>query len=433
MNKQEDIKRYNEAAQRVAETVEAIRTASDDADLDSLEKDFRAATAEAERCKSVLDRTDEIDQAEKRFAKRDLPSNPNLLGMDEKEVRAYSLVRAINAAATGDWRGAELEREASEAVARQLGRSPEGFFMPLDVQRQKRDLTAGTDSAGGYFVDTELRSQSFIEMLRNRMMVKQAGATILGGLVGDVAIPKQSGGATYYWVAESGAPTESAQTAAQVSLTPHTGGAYTDISRKLLKQSSIDVENFVRSDLATVCALGLDLAALHGTGADNQPTGIAATSGIGSVAGGDNGAAPDWDDIIDLETAVAVDNADLGSLGYMTNAKVRGVLKKTLVTATYGDRMVWDGGEYPLNGYKAHVSNQVSSTLTKGTSTSVCSAIFFGNWADLIIGQWGTTDILVDPYTGSTSGTVRVVALQDADIAVRHAESFAAMLDALTA
>jgi HK97 family phage major capsid protein len=431
--KHEDIKRYNEAAQRVAEAVEAIRTADEGADLDTLEASFRSATAEADRCKKVIERAEELDQAEIKFAKRDLPSNPNYLGMDEKEVRAYSLVRAINAAATGDWRGAELEREASEAVARQLGRSPEGFFMPLDVQRQKRDLTAGTDSAGGYFVDTELRSQSFIEMLRNRMMVKQAGATILGGLVGDVAIPKQSGGATYYWVAESGAPTESAQTAAQVSLTPHTGGAYTDISRKLLKQSSIDVENFVRSDLATVCALGLDLAALHGTGADNQPTGIAATSGIGSVAGGDNGAAPDWDDIIDLETAVAVDNADLGSLAYMTNAKVRGVLKKTLVTATYGDRMVWDSGEYPLNGYKAHVSNQVSSTLTKGTSTSVCSAIFFGNWADLIIGQWGTTDILVDPYTGSTSGTVRVVALQDADIAVRHAESFAAMLDALTA
>lgn len=434
MNKTEDIKRYNEAAQRVAETVEAIRTAGEGTDLESLEKDFRAATAEAERCKSAVDRTDEIDAAEKRFAKRELPSNPNHLGMDEEEVRAYSLVRAINAAATGNWRGAELEREASEAVARQLGRSPEGFFMPLDVQRQKRDLTAGTDNAGGYFVDTDLRSQSFIEMLRNKMMVKEAGATMLGGLVGDVAIPKQSGGATYYWVAESGAPTESAQTAAQVSLTPHTGGAFTDISRKLIKQSSIDVESFVRRDLATVCALGLDLAALHGTGADNQPTGIAATSGIGSVVGGDNGAAPDWADIIDLETAVAVDNADIGSLAYMTNAKVRGKLKKSLITATYGEDFIWDrrSPEAPLNGYKTHVTNQVSSALTKGTSSGVASAIFFGNWADLIIGMWGTVDILVDPYTGSTSGTVRVVALQDADIAVRHAESFAAMLDALT-
>jgi hypothetical protein len=88
-----------------------------------------------------------------------------------------------------------------------------------------------------------------------------------------------------------------------------------------------------------------------------------------------------------------------------------------------------------VNGYPFHVTNQVSSTLTKGSGTGVgvCSAIFFGNWADLIIGMWGGLDILVDPYTGGTAGTVRVIALQDVDVAVRHAESFAAMLDALTA
>ena len=49
-----------------------------------------------------------------------------------------------------------------------------------------------------------------------------------------------------------------------------------------------------------------------------------------------------------------------------------------------------------------------------------------------MIGMWGSLDIMVDPYTGSTAGTVRVVALQDVDVAVRNIESFATMVDALT-
>lgn len=427
------IKQYNAAAAEVDKRARAMQGATGE-DLADREKEFRAAVAEAERCADNLKRAEDAEGALKRFTPREVKrtDNPNELGMDPKQVRAYSLMRAINAQLLGDWRGAELEREASEAVAKAMGRTPDGFFVPLDVQR--RDMVVGTDGYGGYTVGTDLQPQNFIDMLRNVMALRGAGAIMLSGLEGDVAIPRQTGGATGYWLAESGSPTESTPTVDQVALTPHTYGAYTDISRKLLKQSSIDVESFVTRDLATTCALGIDLAGLHGTGADNQPTGIAATTGIGSVAGGDNGAAPDWADIIDLETEVAVDNADLGSLAYMTNAKVRGKLKKTLITATYGDEMIWDrrSPETPLNGYKCHVTNQVSAALTKGTS-SVCSAIFFGNWADLIIGHWGTLDILVDPFTGSTSGTVRIVALQDVDVAVRHANSFAAMLDALTA
>lgn len=361
--------------------------------------------------------------------------DPNI-GMGKKDLRAYSLLRAIHAAATFDWRGAELEKEASEAVAKRLGKEPDGFFVPFDWMRtspaEQRDLNVTTDSAGGYTVSTDLLAQSFIDLLRNKMVVRQAGATVLSGLVGDVAIPRQTGGATAYWVAESGAPTESQQTFDQVALSPKTVGAFTDISRKLLKQSSIDVEMFVRDDLATVLALAIDLAALHGSGSSNQPTGVAATSGIGAVVGGTNGALPDWADIIDLETAVAVDNADIGRLAYITNAAVRGVLKQTEKAANTA-QFVWTDGAAPLNGYAAHVSNQVSSALTKGTASGICSAIFFGNWQDLILGMWGSLDITVDPFTGATAGTVRVVELQDVDIAVRHAQSFAAMLDALTA
>jgi HK97 family phage major capsid protein len=214
-------------------------------------------------------------------------------------------------------------------------------------------------------------------------------------------------------------------------MTPKTCGAFTDFSRKLMLQSSIDVENFVRGDLAAVLALEIDRVALHGSGASNQPTGIAATAGIGSVAGGANGAAPSWANIVALETEVAIDNADIGRLAYVTNARVRGKLKVTEKAGSTG-LWVYADGATPLNGYQTIVTNQVSSTLTKGTSSGVCSAIFFGNWADLLIGMWSGVDLTVDPYQGATAGTVRVVALQDVDVGIRHPESFAAMLDALT-
>jgi len=379
-------------------------------------------------------RLENLDNAAERAGERQIVAD-GAIGLSREDLRKYSLVRAINAAATQDWRGAQLERDASEAVARKMNRAAQGFWVPQDViVAEQRDMVVGTPSAGGYLVSTDLLAQSFIELLRNRMMVRAAGATVLAGLVGDVAIPKQTGGATAYWVGESGSPTEGAQTVGQVALSPKTVGAFTDISRKLLKQSSIDVEAFVRADLTASLALAVDYSALHGPGTGNAPTGIAATSGIGSVVGGDNGAAPTWANMVSLETEVAQDNADVARLAYMSNAKVRGKLKSTPRTATYGDIMIWEpnAGNTPVNGYPFHVTNQVSSTLTKGSSSGVCSAIFFGNWADLILGMWGGLDILVDPYTGGTAGTVRVITLQDVDIAVRRAESFAAMLDATT-
>ena len=359
------------------------------------------------------------------------------IGLNDTETKQFSFVRLINALANPADRklvdAAAYEFEASRAVAQQLKREPNGAFIPYEVLR--RDMVVGTDSAGGYLVSTDLLSTNFIEMLRNRMLVQQLGAITLGGLVGDVAIPKQTGGATGYWVAESAAVTEADQTVDQLALTPKTCGALTDISRKLLKQSSIDVEGFVRMDLATVLAIELDRAAIAGSGASNQPTGILNTTGIGDVACGDpDGAAPVWADIVGLETEVAIDNADIGALAYLTNAKARGKLKTTEKAANTA-QYIWPdrdaGGFGIMNGYRAAASNQVPSDLTKGTGTGL-SAIIFGNWVDLILALWGTVDILVDPYTGSSTGTVRVVAMQDVDIGVRHAESFAAAQDAVT-
>lgn len=360
------------------------------------------------------------------------------IGMSTKEAKQFSFLRALNALANPTDKkvqdAARFEREASDAFAAKYGRSAQGFYVPIEVQ--KRDLLVGTATAGGHTVDTFLLAQNFINLLRNRMMVTRMGAQVLGGLTGNIAIPRQTGGATAYWVAENGAPTESQQAFDQVTMSPKTLGAFTDISRKLLLQSSLDVEAFVRNDLATVVALAIDSAAISGTGASNQPTGILSTSGIGDVAGGTNGLAPTWAHIVELWSDLAVANADFGSLGLLTNAKVIGKLMSTLKAAGVAGFIVEDfpgqDGIVNVSGLRGGVSNQVPSNLTKGTSSGVCSAIISGNFNDLIIGQWGALDLMVDPYTGSTAGTVRVVALQDVDIAVRHPESFSAMKDALT-
>ena len=350
------------------------------------------------------------------------------IGMKDKEVQNFSVVRAINALVTGNWNDAGFEREMSDEMGKKINKRAQGFYIPTDVLT--RDLNVTTTTAGGHTVSTDLLSGSFIDMLRNKMEVVGLGANMMNNLVGNIAIPRQTGGATAYWVAESGAVTESQAAFDQVTLSPETVGAFSDISRRLLLQSSMDVEAFVRNDLATTLALEIDRAAINGSGSSNQPTGILNVSGIGSVVGGTNGAAPDWADIVDLESAVAVDNADVGTLGYLTNSAVRGKLLQTEKASSTG-QFIWTDNN-TLRGYKAAVSNQVPSTLTKGSS-SVCSAIIFGNWNDLLIGTWGGIDINIDTSTGSASGTVRVVALQDVDVAVRHAESFAAMQDATTA
>lgn len=358
------------------------------------------------------------------------PAESPEIGLSETEVREFSFLRALRALANPADRKAQqdaaYEFEVSQAAAERAGREARGILVPADVL--KRDLTAGTDTAGGHTVSTDLLASSFIDLLRNRTVVMQR-ATQLTDLNGNIAIPRQTGGASAYWVAESGAPTESQQAFDQVTMSPNTVGAYTDISRRLMLQSSLDVEAFVRRDLATVLALEIDRACINGSGSGNQPTGILNTTGIGDVAGGTDGAAPTFSHIVDLETEVSQDNADIGSLFYVTNAKVRGTLKQT-EKATGTAQYVWDNDM--LNGYSALTTNQVPSDLDKGASTGVASAIIFGNLVDLLVGMWGGLDLQVDPYSNSTSGTVRVVALQDMDIAVRHPESFAAMQDALT-
>jgi len=333
------------------------------------------------------------------------------IGLSEKETREFSFQRAINALANpGDrraWEAAAFERECSEAAAERAGKTAQGIMVPNEVLR--RDLTVGSASAAGDLVGTDFRPGSFIELLRNRSALNSLGITTLTGLSGNVAIPRQTGAATAYWVAESGSPTESQQSVDQVNMSPKTVGAYTDYSRRLMLQSSIDVEQMIRRDLATVLALEIDRVGLYGTGSSSQPQGIKNVTGINTVDFAAN--TPTFAEVVQMETEIASDNADIGAMGYLFNAAMRGALKTKEKNASQAIYVMGDDGS--VNGYRTVVSNQVAA-----------NDIFFAVWNQLIMGMWSGLDLTVDPYGQATSGTVRVIALQDVDFAVRHPEGF---------
>ena len=339
---------------------------------------------------------------EKLEAKKHIDTNEGSLGLSDKERKEYSFQRMIQATLTGNFSKAGFERECSQATAKLLNRAPTGFFVPQDILLIKRELTA----SGSSLVGTDHKAENFIELLRNKSKVIKLGAWVLSNLVGNVSIPKQTGAATAYWVAESGDVTPSDSSYGNVTLSPKTVGAATLYSRNMLLQSNPSIEALVLNDLINVIALAIDLGALHGTGASNQPTGIALTSGIGSVVG----TSFDWSTAVKFETDVAAANADIASMAYLANAVVRGILKQR-EKATNTAQFLMAGGE--MNGYPVEVSNQVSS-----------GDMFFGVWSQLIIGLWSGLDILVDPFTNAADGGVYIRAFQTVDIAVRHAAAF---------
>ena len=352
---------------------------------------------------------EKIDTRASKVEHRIADEKANDLGLTAQETKEFSFLRAFNALANPSdkkaWEAASFEREVSEAAAKKYGKPANGIMVPNEVLR--RDLTVGTPTAGGNLVATELLAGSFIDLLRNRMALMQAGITMLSGLQGNISIPRQTAAATAYWVGEGSAPTESQQSIDQVNMSPKTVGAFVDYSRRLLLQSSVDVEAMIRRDLASVIALELDRAGIYGTGSANQPLGLTGTSGIGTQTISTFGTFAEY---IGMETDVATANADAGALRYIINAAARGALKSTALVGTEA-RFVYENDE--INGYPVIVSNQL------GTNDAL-----FGDFSQFVMGMWSGLDLTVDPYAGATSGNVRIIALQDVDFAVKQPGAF---------
>jgi HK97 family phage major capsid protein/HK97 family phage prohead protease len=356
------------------------------------------------------------------------------------ERKPYSFCRALLAAADGDWSKAGYEREVAQELAKHAkgpdGRSaytPAGFMMPIDMGilelQQRAGLDSKTTSAGLELKFIE--PGSFIELLRNSTKVLQLGATYMPGLQGNVAFPRQTGAGTFSWVAENPGSDvgESNLTLDQVTISPKLGQSTSSYSRNLLTQAVVDVEQMVRQDLAMITAIAIDAAAINGTGASNQPKGILSQTGVGAVTLGTNGGTISWNNLVDVVKTVEAANALRGRLAWLTTPGQRAQMSKIAqISATTGIPVWWQG---EVDGFRAEASTNVPSNLTKGTSTTICHAIIFGNWQELLVGQWNALDIIVDPYRLKKQGMIEITMYVSIDIAVRHGPSFCAITDAL--
>lgn len=407
-----------------------------------------ALLGEIKELRSKIALAEELEANEKEIAERQ--ARQGRRGASDglpKEVRNYDFNKALRMAASGNLEGLELEmhqeglKEMRDAKV-SIESEDRGIIIPLAVLRargnegaEKRDMTVGGGSPagveGGYTVATEVGT--LVDYLRNRLVLPGLGARLLTGLVGNISFPVGNADAAATWETETGDADESNPTMTQITLKPNRLGTFVDVSNQLLLQSSIDVQNLVVRMLLDAVAQAWQTAAINGDGS-GKPLGILQTSGIGSVVGGTNGANPTWAKVIELETAVAVANADFGRLAYLTNNKVRGYWKSAAIESGSAER-IWDrmSPNTPVNNYGVGVTGSVPGNLTKGTASSICSAIIFGNFDHLALGQWGGMQVLPNPYTKGKNGITEMIINSYVDARVLQPKSFAAMLDALTA
>jgi hypothetical protein len=367
---------------------------------------------------------------------RTLDSN---VGTNARERKQYNLAKAI-------LEGAEhisgFEREMSLEVAKQVGRNPTGFFIPEfslmpqgmpGVYSRAGDLLAtGGASTGGALVPTII-DNSLIPFLRTKMVIGRMGATVFSGLTGNFAMPRQTSTATATWNSEVQDITRSGQTFDQVVFQPQRLGAVTAFSKWLLQQAVVDVQTVVRDDLLETVAHAQDSAALYGTGINNQPVGIFATTAdtvwpsaytkmSPSVTFGSG--YPTWSKVVQFEGNIESNNIDLddGTCGYVTSPNVK-TLWKTMAkvdpraTNQFYPSFIWEDGAAPgegrVNGFKALATNQITN-----------DKVVFGRWRDLISAMWGGIDLMTDPYTLASTFQIRVIINLMCDIDFRYGPAF---------
>jgi len=378
------------------------------------------------------------------------------LTLTRREVQTYSYARAVLAAAdhAEGKRTKSFEAEISEELEKRMPMEHQrrgGFYVPTSFRSSTfeavRAAALPTDVvntlmvalSGNRAIDSVTANKikevvftvyggELIEILRNQARVVQMGATVLTGLTSPVGFPRQTADVTAVWVAENpGSDVTTSDVGTDlVTLTPKTLMANTAYTRQLLIQSSVDVEAMVRASLAASHALAWDLAAIHGSGSGNQPTGIYSQSGV--LAEDFSTATPanklNWSSLVNMEARVAAANALLGQLGWLTTPGVAKAGKTTLKFAVNGSTEIWTGPilEGDMDGYVARATNQVKSTMGVGTNEH---GLIFGNWNDLLIGQFGgAMDLIVDPYSLKKRGLIELTSFQMCDIAVRHPQSF---------
>jgi HK97 family phage major capsid protein len=340
---------------------------------------------------------------------------------------AFSLNKAIRSMVEGTpLEGAEKEardRGLSAARAAGIGVSPSAFTLPLfETRAAGQTVTQDSGAFGANTVATELRGP--IDYLRPMPVVEKLGAIFLTGLQGNVEFPKNNGGVTATWEGEVDPVTNTKTAWGKISMAPRRLAVSVLVSLQNLAQSSFDMELYTMTEIRKAVENEIDKDALVGT------KGVLNTAGTNTVAIGANGGGLTFPKAVDMETEVFVDNANGARMNYVSNSKVRGKAKQTVLEAGQATYLLQNN---EINGYPFEMSNHIPSNLTKGTSTAVCSAVLFGDFSKLVIGQWGFMDLSVDDKSRKKEGYIEITANVYLDVAVLEPTAFTVCKDVTTA
>lgn len=354
----------------------------------------------------------------------DKPLRSEDIGLTDAETRRFSILNLAKSIHTGKRAGAEFEWEAVEAAEekRQHISSEGGICLPTELMRNWSNFemdgvsydqarAAMATSGNANILTTAHLANRFIDNLRNMSSILRAGATVLGGLSDDVEIPGGDTNLAAAWLASEDANVaESVPTFRQITLSPHDLGAYTDMTRRMLQQSTIDLEAYIRMQMVDAMRIAIDTAGLYGAGASGVPEGVSNTTGIGSVTFA--AAVPTRDEIIDLRTSIADTNRGRG-VTYIGNSSMVGDMQKTKVDAGSGIFLMGDAADR-LVGNAFIESNQVTD-----------GDLFCGVFSDAIMGMWGGLELARSTEAKFLSGGVRLRVIQTVDWDFTRVGSFA--------
>lgn len=391
----------DEKAQLSARSKEIIGTAKEEKRMFNESENEELANIQSRMAEINIEIEEKIEESRQKPVKR-----------EEKKMANFSLRKAIVAQMTGKVQAAAEQNVIEEGIKLNTRSGVEMTEGSLVIPMSYRSaLTAGADN--GVLVDED--KQEMLFPLQNKLVLAQAGARFMTGLTGNILWPKATG-ANVYWEGETADAKDGAPTFGKsASFSPKRLTAYVDISKQLLVQENRDVEGIIRQLITDAIAQKLESTAFGADGADEDtPNGIFAA--VEATAG-----TLDWATIVGLETQVDVANATMGNLAYIMHPSLVGKAKTKVKDASGAGGFVFgNDGAGMMNGYKVLRTNNVGGSADDGYN------VVYGNWNDYFIGQWGSIEILVDPYTQATKGMVRLVVNSYWNMGVIREESFAA-------
>ena len=359
------------------------------------------STAEKELRKLNDKENDELNSIKKEIADLDneIKNIENRNTKTNKVMAKFSLLKAINDVANNR----QLDERAQEVVSngiaemRKAGQSFTGqIVLPMEM---RSNIQATVATAGQENVAED--KLGILEPLRANLVLVNAGASYMTGLIGDVSIPVYSG-SNVGWAGEVSTASDGAGTFSEVTLSPKRLTAYIDVSKQFLIQDSNSAEEMLKRDIVAAISNKLEATILGSeAGSNTQPAGLF----NGVVA---DSTAVTYKDIVNMEAELEDANV-MGNIKFIVSPSAKADLKTTEKGNT--DNFLMEGNE--LNGYPVMCTSAVTG---KG--------VIMANWSDLVIGQWGGIDLVVDPYTQAANGKVRLVINAYFDAKPRRAEAF---------